>query len=105
MSVPVSVDINHSLGAAEAKRRVETNLGTLLAKLPPGASVQPQWNGDKLRLDLIVLAQTVEAELDIQDDVVRITVLLPQALAFFGRALGKALRESGGALLQDGTKV
>ncbi|HTU10138.1 MAG TPA: polyhydroxyalkanoic acid system family protein [Allosphingosinicella sp.] len=101
MSQQVSADITHSLGAAEAKRRIETNLGSLLGKLPAGAVVRPHWDGNRVTLDLVVLSQAVEAEVDIQETVVRITVKLPPALAFFGQALGKALRQTGSVLLKD----
>ena len=104
MSQPLTVDVPHSLGAAEAKRRVQANLHTLGSKLPAGATVTPAWEGDRLRLDITMLGQQAEAGLDIQDALIRISVLLPPALAFFRDAVAAALRQSGTALLQDRTK-
>lgn len=104
MSQPLIVDVPHNLGAAEAKRRIQANLGTLGGKLPAGATVRPVWEGDRLRLDIAMLGQQAEAGLDILDTSVRITVNLPPALAFFRQALEAGLRQSGAALLEDRTK-
>ena len=104
MSQPISVDVPHNLGAAEARRRVQANLHTLSGKLPAGATVTPVWEGDRLRLDVAMLGQQVEAGLEIMDTAIRITVLLPPALAFFGKAVEAGLRQSGAALLEDRSK-
>ena len=104
MSAPIIVDLPHKLGAAEAKRRIAGNLGRLAGKLPAGASVSSAWEGDRLTLDVAALGQRIDARLDVQEKLVRITVLLPPALAFFGAAIEAGLRQSGGALLEDRTK-
>ena len=103
MSQPFSVDVPHNLGAAEAKRRIEANLHTLGGKLPAGATVSPAWEGDRLKLDVGMLGQQVEAGLEIFDASVRISVLLPPALAFFRQAIEAGLRQGGAALLEDRT--
>lgn len=104
MSAPIIVDLPHQLGAAEAKRRIAGNLGGLAGKLPAGASVSSAWEGDRLTLDVGALGQRIDARLDVQDKLVRVTVLLPPTLAFFGAAIEAGLRRSGGALLEDRTK-
>lgn len=104
MSDSVSVDVPHQLGAAEAKRRVQANLGSLGGKLPAGATISPAWEGDRLRLDIGVLGQQAAAMLDILDDKVRISVQLPRALAFFRQAIEAGLRQGGAAMLEDKAK-
>jgi len=104
MSQPITVDVPHSLGAAEAKRRIQANLHRLEGKLPAGATVTPAWEGEHLRLDIAMLGQPIEAGLDVFDASVRVTVLLPPALAFFRQAIEAGLRQSGAALLEDRTK-
>jgi hypothetical protein len=104
MSQPITVDVPHNLGAAEAKRRIQANIGGLGNKLPAGAQVRPVWEGDRLRLDVTMLGQTAEAELDILDSLVRIKVLLPPALVFFRQAIEAGLRQGGAVLLEDRTK-
>ncbi len=101
MSQPISVDVLHSLGAAEAKRRIQANLHTLEGRLPAGATVTPAWEGERLRLDVTMLGRPLQAALEIFDAKVTITVLLPPALAFFGDAIKAGLRQSGAALLED----
>jgi hypothetical protein len=104
MSQPIIVDVPHTLGAAEARRRIEANLGRLGEKLPAGATVTPTWDGDRLKLDVALLGQHMEAALDIFEQLIRITVQLPPALAFFRQAIEGGLRQSGAALLEDRTK-
>jgi hypothetical protein len=104
MSAPIVVDLPHKLGAAEAKRRIAGNLDSLASRLPGGAKVSSNWEGDRLKLDVGALGQRIDALLDVQEKLVRVTVLLPPALAFFGGAIEAGLRQSGGALLEDRTK-
>ena len=104
MSGPISVDLPHRLGAAEAKRRIAGNMDKLAAQLPPGARVSPSWEGDRLKLGVGALGQQIEAGIDIQESLVRVTVMLPPALAFFGKAIEAGVRKAGPALLEDRTK-
>jgi len=104
MSGPISVDLPHRLGAEEAKRRLSTNLGSLTGHLPAGAQVASAWEGDRLKLDVGVLGQQISAGIDVQESLIRVTVLLPPALAFFGKAIEAGLRHSGPALLEDKAK-
>ena len=104
MSGPISVDLPHRLGAEEAKRRIASNMGSLTGHLPSGAQVRSTWEGDRLALGIGVLGQEVEAGIDVKENVVRVTVLLPPALAFFGKAIEAGLRRSAPELLEDRTK-
>lgn len=104
MNSPISVDLPHRLGAEEAKRRIASNIGNLTDHLPSGAQVRSSWEGDRLRLGVAVLGQQVETAIDVKESVVRVTVLLPPALAFFGKAIEKAVRRSAPALLEDKSK-
>jgi hypothetical protein len=104
MSSPVTVDLPHNLGAAEAKRRIGANIGRLADHLPAGARVRSDWQGDRLDLDVGAMGQEVEAKLDIRENLVRVTVMLPPALAFFGKAIEAGLRRTGPQLLEDRSK-
>ena len=104
MSGPVTVDLPHQLGAAEAKRRIASNIGSLTGHLPAGAQVRSAWEGDVLKLGIGVLGQEVAAEMDVRESLVRLTVLLPPALAFFGKAIEAGLRRSAPDLLEDRSK-
>lgn len=104
MSQPISVDVPHNLGAAEAKRRIQANLHSLGDRLPAGATVTPAWEGEHLKLDITMLGQRIDAGMDIFETSVRITLTLPPALAFFRQAIEGGLRQGGAALLTDRTK-
>jgi hypothetical protein len=104
MSSPISVDLPHKLGAEEAKRRIASNIGSLTARLPAGAQVRSNWEGDVLKLGIAVLGQDVTAEMDVRESLVRLTVMLPPALAFFGKAIEAGLRRSAPDLLEDRSK-
>ncbi len=67
MSQQLTVDVPHSLGAAEAKRRIQANVDRLGGKLPAGAEVRPHWEGERLKLDIAMLGQQAEAALDIME--------------------------------------
>lgn len=104
MTAPISVDLPHRLGAEEAKRRIAGNIGSLTRHLPAGAQVSSSWEGDRLKLSIGALGQDIDAAIDVRDSLVRVTVLLPPALAFFGKAIEAGLRRTGPGLLEDRSK-
>ena len=101
MTTPITVDLPHRLGAAEARRRIEGGAGSLAGHMPPGAQVNSRWEGDRLNLDVQAIGQGVKAAIDVQESIVRVSVVLPPALAFFGKAIEAALRRGGTELLED----
>ncbi|MEA3047222.1 MAG: hypothetical protein QOJ53_1554 [Sphingomonadales bacterium] len=104
-NTPLTVDLPHRLGAEEAKRRIGANIGSLSGHLPAGARVRSAWHGDQLDLDIGALGQQLEAAIDVKEGLVRVSVLLPPALAFFGKAIEAGLRRSAPQLLEDRTKA
>ena len=104
MSNPMTVDLPHQLGAEEARRRIERNLGKLTDHIPGGAQVSSRWTGNRLDLDVGAMGQQVAAEIDIQEKLVRLKVTLPPALAFFGGAIEPLIRRQGAAMLEDKSK-
>lgn len=103
MTAPVSVDLPHRLGAEEAKRRIDGGMDRLHEFIPGTAEVRSAWTGDRLALQVTALGQEVNAQLDVRENVVRVELLLPPALAFFGKAIEAALRSKGEDLLEDRT--
>jgi hypothetical protein len=104
MSGPISVDLPHQLGAEEAKRRIAGNMDSLRAQLPAGAQVSSSWAGNDLKLRVAALGQEIDATIDVQERLVRVTVMLPPALAFFGKAIEAGLRRTGPKMLEDRSK-
>lgn len=101
---PISVDVPHNLGTAEARRRLENGTGSLVRHLPAGATAQPRWSGNQLELDVAALGQEVRAKLDVQDKLVRVALVLPPALSFLGPMIEAGIRRTGAELLQDQRK-
>jgi hypothetical protein len=104
MSNPMTVDLPHKLGAEEARRRIERNLGKLTDHIPGGAQVSSRWSGNRLDLDIGAMGQQVAAGIDIQESLVHLTVTLPPALAFFGGMIEPLIRKQGSAMLEDKSK-
>ena len=101
MTTPVQVDLPHRLGTAEAKRRIEGGIGRIKDFIPGGAEVRSAWTGDRLGLQISAMGQEVNAQLDVQETIVRVEMLLPPALAFFGKAIEAGLKRTGKDLLED----
>jgi hypothetical protein len=100
MSEPIIVDLPHKLGAEEARRRIAGNIDSLRASLPSGAQVSSTWEGDRLKLRIVALGQTIDAGIEAKEAVVHVVVLLPPALAMFANPITRRLAKSGPALLR-----
>lgn len=101
MTKPISVDLPHNLGAAEAKRRIQNGIGRLADQIPGGAQVQHGWAGDRMNLEVRAMGQEVTAVVDVQEKIVRLEVVLPAFLGFFGRQVEAMIRKQGAELLED----
>src|SRR5580765_2699653 len=101
MSQPIEVDLPHSLGREEARRRIANNIHKLQEHIPGGAKVESGWTGDQLNLRVQALGDSVQATIDVQESKVRLKVLLPGLLGMFAGPIQAALQKKGGALLED----
>lgn len=101
MNGPIQVDLPHRLGAEEARRRIDGGIGRLKDHIPGGAEVRSAWTGDRLGLQVAALGQEVNAQIDVRETFVRVELLLPPALAFFGPIIEAALRKGGSEMLED----
>lgn len=102
---PLSIDLPHSLGRAEARRRIENGTGSLGRHLPAGATVQSGWAGDRLNLSISMMGQDVSAAVDVQDSLVRVEIVLPPALGFFRPLIEAGIRKGGEQMLEDKSKT
>ena len=101
MTQPIEVDLPHSLGKDEARRRIANNLHKLEQHIPGGAQVQSGWTGDQLNLDIAAMGQSVAAQIDVMDNKVRLKVLLPPMLGMFSGLIQGVLQKKGSVLLED----
>jgi hypothetical protein len=102
MNQPIKIDLPHSLGAEEAKRRMQGSAGRLKDHIPGGAAdVQSRWDGDRMYLDVRALGQEVSGHIDVYDNKVRLELMLPPMLGLFAGKIEGLLRQKGGELLED----
>lgn len=100
MNAPVEVDLPHSLGQAEARRRIEGGFGKLAGFIPGGAVTAHQWTGDVLDFTVEGLGQRVAARLDVQAANIHATFDLPPFLALFAEKIRATLAKEGPKLLK-----
>ena len=105
MTKPLTVDLPHKLGAEEAKRRMQGSIGKLKDHIPGGsAEVVSSWEGDRMNLAVQAMGQEVSAKIDVHETIVRVEVMLPGMLGFFGKQIEGYLKSKGGQLLEDKSK-
>jgi hypothetical protein len=99
MTEPVTVDVPHKLGLAEARRRVESGIGKPAGWIPGGAMVDHRWDGDVLHFTVAAMGQRIASTLDVRADRVIATVDLPPFLALFADKLRAKLAKEAPKLL------
>jgi hypothetical protein len=101
MSQPIEVDLPHSLGKDEARRRIANNIHRLQEHIPGGAKVESGWAGDQLNLSVHALGDSVQSTIDVEEAKVHVKVLLPGLLGMFAGPIQVALQKKGDLLLED----
>lgn len=104
MTQPIQVDLPHSLGKDEARRRIANNVHRLSEHIPGGAQVESGWSGDQLSLDVQAMGQAVTALIDVEESKVRLKVVLPGMLGMFAGPIQAMLQKKGNLLLEDHNK-
>jgi putative polyhydroxyalkanoate system protein len=108
MARPVSVTIPHSLGKAEARKRIETGFGQMRQNMLGGAAgmlakmitIQDRWEGDQLHFEGSGMGQKLTGRLDVRDDAVQIEIDLPEMLAAIADKIKGTLKTEGQKLLE-----
>lgn len=76
-------------------------IGRLKDHIPGGAEVRSSWEGNRMNLFVQAMGQEVSAHIDVHETLVRVEVLLPGMLGFFGKKIEGLLRKQGAVLLED----
>lgn len=104
MTQPIEVDLPHSLGKDEARRRIANNVHRLGEHIPGGAQVDHDWSGDQLNLNVQAMGQAVRALIDVDEAKVKLKVVLPGMLGMFSGPIQAMLQKKGNLLLEDHNK-
>ena len=100
MAAPLVVVIPHSLGAAEARRRLEGGLDNLRTQFSAQLTrSEIAWAGNDAQVHLAALGQSIDARLEVADDNVRVEVVLPWLLARLAEKAKGWLTKTGGDML------
>lgn len=101
MSKPFVVSIPHSLGKAEATRRIKDGLGAAREKFGSMVNIgQESWDGDQMALRVGALGQTAQGTITVTDADATVSVELPWLLARFADKAQAVLQQQGHLLLE-----
>ena len=100
MSKAITVNIPHELGAAEAKRRIESGFDDLSRQLGGLGGVTKSWQGDRMAFAFAAMGQAISGSIDVADRSIRLELLLPNLLAMMAGKLKGRLQKEGQLLLE-----
>src|SRR3954468_13242581 len=101
MSKPITVNIPHELGRAEARRRIDEGFGRFASQMGGVAgALTKSWEGDRLSFSLQAMGQAVSGFIDVAEHQVRLEILLPNLLAMIAGKLKGRLQKEGQVLLE-----
>ncbi len=100
MQQAITINIPHRLTRAEARRRIEEELGRARGQLGLlSADVEHSWSGDALDFSARAAGQRVTGRAFVEDEQVRVEVVLPWLLAALAGAVRRGVEERGRLLL------
>ncbi len=100
MGEPVTVNIPHQLGVAEAKSRIGSGIHTLSDIIPGASLTDHHWQGDHLHFTLEAVGQRIISEMQIREDEVYAIFDLPPVLAMFANKIKAKLQKEAPKMLE-----
>jgi len=99
MSAPLVVSIPHRLGREEAMRRLKTGLTRAATSIPVLKVDEERWEDNRMVFRVRALGQVAAGHLDVEQDHVRLEVMLPWLLQRFAEVAQVAIKNRGKLLL------
>jgi hypothetical protein len=99
MATPITINIPHDLGRAEARRRIEAGFTRVIHQLPGSSGASQMWDGDRLSFSVRAMGQTVAGVVDVFDATVAMEIHLPGLLGMIASGLKGRLQKAGQLLL------
>ena len=98
---PLTIVIPHQLSKAEARQRIEAHFTELLGQYSSSLDhIEHRWTGDTLDFQAGVMGMTISGKRQIEDQDVRIEIVLPWVLATMSRTLSQTIEQEGRKLLE-----
>jgi hypothetical protein len=99
MSAPLVVSIPHRLGREEAMRRLKAGLTRAATSIPVLKVDEERWEDNRMVFRVRALGQVAAGHLDVEQDHVRLEVMLPWLLQRFAEVAQVAIQNRGRLLL------
>jgi len=99
MTKPLIVCIPHSLGKAEALRRLKSGFSRVTGNLPILKFDEQAWTDDRLTFRAHAMGQVASGTVDVGERDVRLEIVLPWLLQRFAQAVQRAFKERTKLLL------
>jgi len=98
---PVTVTISHRLGRDEAKRRIDSGLGTIRNDLAQFVkSLDYTWEDHRLDFRGTAMFQTITGRIEVYDEFVKVELGLPRLLHMVAKTIAGRIEKTGAALLE-----
>src|SRR5256885_1349890 len=95
MPAPLVVSIPHSLGRDEAMRRLKTGLSRAASSVPVLQVDEERWEDNRMVFRVRALGQAAAGHVDVENDHVKVEVVLPWLLQRFAEVAQTAIRNRG----------
>lgn len=101
MTKPLVVSLPHSLGKAEAARRLQSGVTQLKSQFGDKiATVDETWAGDRMDFRVGAMGQTVAGHLVVGEDTVQVELQLPWILAMVAEKAKSFIQKQGTLMLE-----
>jgi len=98
---PVTVTISHRLGRDEAKRRIDSGLGTIRNELAQFVkSLDYTWENYRLDFRATAMFQTITGRIEVYEDFVKVELGLPRLLHMVAKTIAGRIEKTATALLE-----
>src|SRR5688572_7964630 len=102
----LTASIPHQLGRAEAKRRIQEQLG--LVRQQSGAmltNLNESWNGDRMDFTASAMGQTISGHLTVDEQALHLEVVLPWLLRVMSGSIKQRIEQDVRRLLTDSSNT
>jgi hypothetical protein len=98
---PVTVTISHRLGRDEAKRRIDSGLGTIRTELAQFVkSLDYSWEDYRLDFRATAMFQTITGRIEVYEEFVKVELDLPRLLHMLAKTIAGRIEKTATVLLE-----